>query len=309
MFDVIIVGASAAGISSAIYLLRREINPLVLGFDLGGEMVLSGEVSNYPGFGQTNGWELTQKFLEHLKFYGSEPILGIRVTKLSKTEKGFLIEGWQDKEDNHIGYEAKSVIIASGAHPRELGIPGEKELRGKGVSYCTVCDGPLFKDKVTVTIGGGDSANESGIMMNEIARKHYVLTKNPDMKGDPSLIKRLKESKNVEIIMNGKTAKILGNEFVKGIEYQDLISGEIKTVEAEGVFVHIGMIPNSDFVMPEIDRNERGEIVIDKFCKTNIPGMFAAGDVTDIQYKQIGIAVGQGICAGLSCVDYLNKQS
>ncbi|MEW5805123.1 MAG: FAD-dependent oxidoreductase [Patescibacteria group bacterium] len=307
MFEVIIIGASAAGISSAIYLSRRGIKPLILGFELGGEMALSGEVGNYPGFGQTNGVELTEKFLSHLRQYQAEPVLGVKITGLKKADDGFTVEGWKDSEANQVKYQAKAVIIASGAHPRELNVPGEKELRGKGVSYCTVCDGPLFKDKVVVIIGGGDSANEAGIMMNEIAQKTYLITKNPEMKGDPSLIRRLKESKNVEIIPKAMTEKILGDGFVSGIEYKDLSSGETKTIQAQGVFIHIGMIPNSDFVMPELAKNERGEIIIDKFCRTNLPGVFAAGDITDVQYKQIGIAVGQGICAGLSAVDYLNK--
>lgn len=307
MTEVIIIGASAAGISAAIYLLRRGIQPLILGFTLGGEMALSGEVGNYPGFGHTSGIELTEKFLAHLKSYGAEPVLGVKVTAVEKGENGFVVSGWKDEEKNRVSYQTKSVIIASGAHPRELNVPGEKEWRGKGVSYCTVCDGPLFKGKTVAIIGGGDSANEAGIMMNEIAEKVYVLTKNPEMKGDLSLIKRLKASKNVEIIPNALTTRIFGETLVSGLEYRDLLSGETKTLAVQGVFIHIGMIPNSEFVMPELARNERGEIIIDKFCRTNLPGIFAAGDVTDVPYKQIGIAVGQGICAGLSAVDYLNK--
>lgn len=309
MEQVIIIGASAAGISSALYLARRGIMPFLIAYNLGGEMALSGEVGNYPGFGNTNGWELTQKFLAHAKLYSVEPVLGLEVKKISRIGNGFLIKAWQGEGKREISYKARTVIIASGSHPRELNVLGEREFRGKGVSYCTVCDGPLFKNKTTVTIGGGDSASESGIMMNEIASKAYVVTKNPEMKGDPSLIRRLKESPNVEIIFNALTTRIFGDEFVKGIEYKDLITGDLKTISAEGVFIHIGMVPNADFVMPELKRNQQGEIVIDKLGRTNIPGVFAAGDVTDTPYKQIGIAVGQGITAALSCVDYLNKLS
>ena len=307
VFDTVIIGASAAGISSAIYLLRRGITPLILGYDLGGEMALSGEVGNYPGLGMTDGYALTKKFLAHLKQYGAEPVLSVRVTGLEKSGNNFLIKGWQGTQDNLVSYHAKSVIIASGSHPRELGVPGEKELRGKGVSYCTVCDGPLFKDKNTVTIGGGDSASESGIMLNEIAAHHYVLTKNSEMKGDTSLINKLRSLPKVSSITNALTIRILGNEFVTGLEYQDAATKELKQIEVQGVFIHIGMIANADFVMPELEKNRAGEIVVDKYCKTNLPGIFAAGDVTDVQYKQIGVAVGQGICAALSCVDYLNK--
>ena len=293
IFDTVIIGVSAAGISSAIYLLRRGIKVLLLGYDLGGEMALSGEIGNYPGLGMTEGYALTEKFLAHLKLYGAEPTLSVKVTAVEKTSQGFTIKGWQGTTDNLINYQAKTVIIASGSHPRELGVSGEKELRGQGLSYCTLCDGPLFKDKVTITIGGGDSASESGIMMNEIASQHYVLTKNPEMKGDASLIARLKSSAKVKIVPNALTAKILGDGFVSGIEYQDSQTGEVKQLQAQGVFVHIGMIPNADFAPKELEKNQIGEIVIDKYCRTNLPGVFAAGDVTDVTYKQIGIAVGQ----------------
>ncbi len=302
MFDVIIIGASAAGASAAIYLARRNTNFKMLGFDFGGEMALSGEVGNYPGFGMTNGIELSQKFLEHLKIYNINPELGSKISSLEKKDGVFIVKF------NGSEYRAKSVIIATGSHPRELGVPGEKELRGKGLSYCTVCDGPLFQDKDAVIIGGGDSASEAGIMMNEIARQVHVLTINPEMKGDTSLTKRLSSLAKVKLITNAQTTEILGDGFVSGVEYKDLKTGETKTIQAEGVFVHIGMIPNTDFVkIPELKFNELGEVIIEKSCQTNVPGLFAAGDLTDVRYKQIGIAVGQGICAALSSVDYLNK--
>jgi thioredoxin-disulfide reductase len=302
MYDVIILGASAAGASAAIYLARRNINFKMLGFDFGGEMALSGEVGNYPGFGMTNGVELSQKFSEHLKVCSIKPELGSKVSSLEKQGHLFIVKF------NGSEYRAKSIILATGAHPRELGVPGEKELRGKGLSYCTVCDGPLFQDKNVVIIGGGDSASEAGIMMNEIARQVHVLTINPEMKGDASLMKRLSSLPKVKLIPSAQTTKVTGNGFVSGVEYKDLKTGETKTIQTEGVFVHIGMIPNTDFVkIPELNLNELNEIVIDKSCQTNVPGLFACGDLTDIRFKQIGIAVGQGICAALSSVDYLNK--
>ncbi len=309
MIPVLIIGSSAAGASAAIYLARRNISFVMVGSDFGGEMAQSGEVSNYPGCGQTNGVELSDKFLEHVKLYGVEPELGVRITSLAKTDKGFLAKGWKDDPAHAVSYEASSVIVATGSHPRELGIPGEKEFRGKGVSYCTVCDGPLYKNKTVVTIGGGDSANESGIMMNDIAKHAYVLTKNPDMKGDRSLIARVKAGTNTTVVPNAVTSRIVGTDFVTAVEYKDALTGESKIIEAQGVFIHIGMIPNAEFVMPDLARTVSGEIKIDALGKTNVPGLFAAGDVTDMPYKQIGIAAGQGIIAALSCVDFLNKQA
>ncbi len=307
MIPVLIIGSSAAGASAAIYLARRNVSFALVGTDFGGEMAQSGEVGNYPGTGQTNGVALSDKFLEHVKLYGIEPELGVRITSLEKTDKGFLAKGWKDDPNNAVSWEAQSVIIATGSHPRELGVPGEKEFRGKGVSYCTVCDGPLYRNKTVVTIGGGDSASESGIMMNDIATHAYVLTKNPDLKGDVSLIARVKSGKNTTVVSYAATTKIIGTDFVTAVGYKDIATGEEKIIETQGVFIHIGMIPNAEFVMPDLARTASGEIKIDALGKTNIPGLFAAGDVTDMPYKQIGIAAGQGIAAALSCVDFLNK--
>jgi alkyl hydroperoxide reductase subunit AhpF len=306
MDDVIVIGGSAAATAAGIYLARRKMKFRIVAREWGGEVATSGEIGNYPGFPSTNGIELSETFLEHLKSYGVEPELGVRVTSLRKERDGrFVIEA--EKDGAAVTYEAKAVIVATGSRPRELNVPGEKEFRGKGVSYCTVCDGPLFKDKVVVTIGGGDSANESGIMMNEIAKKVYVLTKNPDMKGDPSLVTRLKAGKNVVVIPNAVTTRILGDRFVTGVEYEDAVTKERKTIAAEGVFVHIGMIPNVEFLPSDIAKNQIGELVIDKNGMTSIPGIFAAGDLTEIPFKQIGIAVGQGIVAALAAVTYVNK--
>ncbi len=307
MVPVLIIGVSTAGCSAAIYCTRRGMKPLLAGVDFGGEMALSGEVGNYPGFGTTNGIELVQKFSDHIKMYDIEPELGVRITSLRQIENGFVAQGWKGSPENVVNYEARSVIIATGTHPRELSVAGEKEFRGKGLSYCTVCDGPLFKNKTTVTIGGGNSANESGLMLADIASHAYVMTKNQAMKGDVLLIERLKNHPNVMIIPNAFITKIIGADFVSAVEYKDATSGEIKTIDAQGVFVHIGMIANADFVMPELERTPQGEIIADSLCKTNIPGIFAAGDVTNFPYRQLGIASGQGIVAALSCVDYLNK--
>lgn len=306
MDDVIVIGGSAAATAAGIYLARRKMKFRIIALEWGGEVATSGEISNYPGFVSTDGIELSKKFLEHLRSYGIEPELGVRVTAVKKGDGGdFLVAA--EKDGKAITYRAKAVIVATGSRPRELNVPGEKEFRGKGVSYCTVCDGPLFKNKVVVTIGGGDSANESGIMLNEIAKKVYVLTKNPDMKGDPSLVTRLKSAKNVTIIPNANTTRIFGDQFVRGVEYEDAVTKEKKIIEAEGVFIHIGMIPNTQFLPPEVKKNPYGELTIDQNCMTSIPGLFAAGDLTEIAFKQIGIAVGQGIIAALAAVTYVNK--
>ncbi len=203
-------------------------------------------------------------------------------------------------------YTARTVIIATGVHPRELGVPGEKEFRNKGVSYCTVCDGPLFSGKIVATIGGGNSVLESALMLSDIASQIYVINKNATFKGDQILIDNLNQKKNVEIVYSVNTMEITGSSFVSGLKYKDS-NGTEKELAVEGVFVHIGMIPNSALVPDGIEKNNFGEIMVNKNCETNIPGLYAAGDVTDVPHKQIVIAAGMGTCALLSAVNYLNR--
>ncbi|MFZ8848014.1 MAG: NAD(P)/FAD-dependent oxidoreductase [Minisyncoccia bacterium] len=302
IYDSIIIGASAAGISSAIYLKRRGINFLILAKDIGGEMALSGIVDNYPGIPKTTGLELTKKFKEHLESYGIE-VINEEVIKLDKNNDIFVI--FTNKNNT---YYSKTVIIATGSKPKKLNIPGEEEFYHKGVSYCSVCDMPLFKDKVVAIIGGGNSALEAGLMAADICKYAYIINKNPSFKGDKVLIEQLEKKENIKIIYNALTQEIYGDKFVKGIKYLDTISNTIQDINVDGVFIHIGMKPNSEFIPDSWNvKNTYGEIIINKLCETNITGLFAGGDVTDIPFKQIGIAVGHGIICALSTVNYLNK--
>lgn len=302
IYDSIIIGASAAGISSAIYLKRQGLDFLVITKDIGGEMALSGIVENYPGFVKTTGVELTQAFENHLKSYEITPIFD-EVVSLKKENNIFIV-----KTVNSDEYYSKTVIVASGAKPKKLNVPGEEKFYNKGISYCSVCDLPLFKNKIVAIIGGGNSALESGIMANNICQKAYIINKNPKFKGDKILIEEIKKKEKVEIIYNALTQEIYGNQFVEGIKYLDLNTNEIKDLKVDGVFIHIGLKPNSEFVPDDWGiKNNYGEIIVDKFCQTSIPGFFAAGDVTDFPHKQIGVAVGQGIAVGLGVINYLNK--
>jgi thioredoxin-disulfide reductase len=302
IYDSIIIGASAAGISSAIYLKRRGINFLILAKDIGGEMALSGTVDNYPGIPKTTGLELTKKFKEHLESYGIE-VINEEVIKLYKNNDLFVIS-----TNKNNTYYSKTVIIATGSKPKKLNIPGEEEFYHKGVSYCSVCDMPLFKDKVVAIIGGGNSALEAGLMAADICKYAYIINKNPSFKGDKVLIEQLERKENIKIIYNALTQEIYGDKFVKGIKYLDIVSNTIQDINVDGVFIHIGMKPNSEFIPDSWNvKNTYGEIIINKLCETNVTGLFAGGDVTDIPFKQIGIAVGHGIICALSTVNYLNK--
>lgn len=306
IYDLIIIGGSASATGAGIYAARRKLNFKIMTLEWGGEVARSGEIGNWPGLIQTEGFELAMEFRQQLDALGVTIAEGTKVIKITKAGNIFQLHCQQD---NHQTIErSKTVIIGTGVHPRELNVAGEKKFRNKGVSYCTVCDGPLYKNKVVATIGGGNSANESGIMMAAIAKKVYVLTINPDMQGEQILIDKLKSASKVEIIPHAETTKILGDQFVTALEYNDTISSQLRRLAVDGIFVHIGMIPNSDFIGDDlVDKDPLGQIVVNKFMETKTPGLFAAGDVVDLPYQQIAIATGHGVTAALRAIDYLNK--
>lgn len=301
-YDLIIIGGSAAGAAGAIYAVRRGLNVLVIAKDLGGEVATSGDVDNWLGIKHTTGIELSEVFAEHLKSYKPEILEGYLVTKLEKRGEGQFVVTTDDGKE----YRAKAVIVATGVHSRELGVPGEKEYRLKGISYCTVCDGPLFRDKIVVTIGGGNSALESALMMADIAKQVTVVNKNAQFKGEQVLIDNLKTKKNVAIIYEALTTDFLGDTFAKGLHYTDK-AGQSHELKFDGSFVHIGQVPNSGLLPPGVKLNEFKEIPVDRHGATTVPGIFAAGDVTDTPHKQIIIAAGMGATAALSAVQYIDR--
>lgn len=313
LLDLVIIGAAAAGSSAAIYAARRNLNFIVVAKDIGGEVALSGEVENWPGTPKISGIDLAQNFHDHMKKYNVKIDQGFFVTSIKREEKYHIVTA-ETSTGEKKEYHTKAVIVASGIHPRELQIPKEKELRGRGVTYCTVCDGPLFPDKTTTTIGAGNAALESALMMAGISKKVYLVTKYPDTKetnggfprGENILIDKVKKLKNVEIIYNALTEEIVGDTMVTGIKYTDTVSHEKKDLEVQGVMVHVGMTPNSDFVTCG-EKNKIGELIVNTRCQTNCPGIFAAGDVTDVPFKQIAISAGQGVTAALSAIEYINK--
>lgn len=304
MFDLVIIGASAAGISAAIYAARRNLKFLIVTGDVGGEVATSGEIENYPGFKHTDGIELTQKLQEQLDYYKVRIEQPVRVQKISRVDGGFRVAAHTVSTEKH--WDARSVIIATGIHPKSLPVPGEPKLRGHGITYCTTCDGPLFRGKVVATIGGGNSALESALFLAEICPKVYALNKNAHFKGETTLIEKVQSHPKIQILPEVQTTNVLGEQQTEGVEYQDKEGHAHVLGDVRGVFVHIGQLPNSGFVGPEVQKNGLGEIIVDKFCRTNVPGLFAAGDVTDVPFKQIAIATGEGVKAALSAVSYLN---
>lgn len=307
MHDLVIIGGAAAGSAAAVYAARRKLDFIMVSEDFGGEVANSGEVWNYPGFAETTGMELVDAFKGHLEANDVKPELGVRINTIEQREdKTFSLAG--TKGSDEVQYETKAVIVATGVHPRHLGIPGEEAYRGKGVSYCSTCDGPLFRNKKVVTIGGGNSALESSLMLAEIADHVTVINIHDAFKGEQVLIDKVMNNEKITTIFQAETAKIEGEMLVKSLTYKDVPSGEEKTIETDGVFVHIGWVPNSDLVPEGVKRNKWGEIEINLKAETSMEGLYAAGDVTNIPFKQIAIATGQGVTAALSAIEYLNKQ-
>lgn len=331
MLDLLIIGGSAAATTAGIYGIRRGLNLKIITKDFGGEVITSGEIGNWPGDGMTDGITLADKFRKHLEHYKVIIEEGVEVEKITKqedpstplgaggyfcisTKKGSAVgmAGEKMPDDQQGGlkcdYTAKAIIVTTGVHPRELGIPGEKEFRNKGVSYCSTCDMPLFTGKTVAVVGGGNSALESALMGVDICKKVYVINKNAIFKGDDVLIQKLTsyQKDKVEIIYEVGTKEIVGDKFVNGLKYSDK-SGAEHEIKVDGIMVHIGMVPNSQIVPDNVEKNPFGEIKVNTRCETNIPGLYAAGDVSDVPFKQIVIAAGQGCTATLSAVRYLNS--
>lgn len=306
MYDLIIIGGSAAGTSAAIYAARAKLNFKIVAEDLGGEVINSGGVDNYLGFNETTGVELSQKFCAQLDHNQINVEVGFEVQQVMKLDQGYRVIG-RDASLKTIEYESKTVILASGVRPRYLNVPGEKELYQKGLSYCTTCDGPLFKNKIVTTIGGGNSALESILMMRNLATRVYSINKNPEFKGEQVYIDKVKADPKVELIHDAATVQIIGDGKVTAVEYTDKASGRLQRVDTDAVFVHIGIIPNTEMVKDLGILDPAGFVIADQLMASKLPGLFAAGDVVNIPYNQIIIAAGQGAIASLAAQTYLHR--
>ncbi len=305
MYDLIVLGGSVAGVTSAIYAVRRKLNILLITPELGGEIATTTEIENWPAENKISGWEFTQKMESQLKYNNVPLLLGQKVIKIEPQENFFTIQT-KDLADKEYTYETETVIVATGVHPRHLGVPGEEEFFHKGVTYCATCDAPLFKNKVVAVVGGGNSALTSALMLGELATEVYLLNVNPELRGEAVLIEKVKANSKIKILTEVTTQKIIGEKSVSALEYKDKNSETI-TLPIQGIFVHIGLSPNADFI-DCVEKNKFGEIMVDRAGRTNTPGIFAAGDVTDVPYKQIVIAAGMGSLATLTAIDYLNKK-
>lgn len=296
MYDLIIIGAGPAGITASIYAARKKMDLLVISEDIGGQTAISGSIENYTGYQFITGPELTAKFEEHLRQFGITLKEGEAVGNIQKT--GNIIKITTDKG----AYEARAVIIASGAKSRQLNVPGEKEFKNKGLTYCATCDAPLFKGRDVAVIGGGNSGLDATLQLMKIAKFIYLINIAPSLTGDPVMQEKVLASKMVKVMNNTQVTAILGDNFVSAIKVKQGAKEEVLAVG--GVFVEIGLIPNSEFAH-ELEKNKAGEIIVNFSNETNIPGIFSAGDVTNVPEKQIIIAAGEGSKACLSAFRYL----
>ena len=299
MYDLIIIGAGPAGITAAIYAIRKKLNLLLISKDIGGQTAWSGNIENYTGYQFITGPELTSKFEEHMRKYDMPLKEGEEVVDIKKTGDSIIVKTNKDT------YEAKTVIIASGKRSRELNVPGEKEFKNRGLTYCATCDGPIFAKKNVAIIGGGNSALDAALQLMRIAAHVYLINIVARLTGDAVMIEKVRASKDVSIMNNTKVLGIIGDKMVRSIKVEQ--EDKAQDLPVEGVFVEIGLIPNSHFAS-DVDKNSLGEIKVDSFNKTNIPGIFAAGDVTDVPEKQIIIAAGEGSKAALTAFRYLSQR-
>lgn len=298
--DVIIIGAGPAGLSAGVYCARKMLDTLVVSQNVGGQATWSWEVENYLGYQLISGVELAERFREHLENFPVELREGRTVTSLAVAPPG---EGFAVTTDRDGEAKGRAVIVASGKVPRMLGVPGEKEYRGRGVAYCSTCDAPLFRNRRVAVVGGGNSALDAALQLSGIAERVFVITNEPALGGDEIRRRQVLASPVVEVLYSTQVSSITGERFVKGLTYRG--EGEEGTLEVEGVFIEIGSVPSTSFLPPEVALNELDEVVVDSNNRTSVPGLFAAGDVTDVIEKQIIIAAGEGAKAALSAYAWL----
>ncbi|PJW13825.1 MULTISPECIES: alkyl hydroperoxide reductase subunit F [unclassified Geobacillus] len=298
-FDVLVVGGGPAGAAAAIYAARKGIRTGIVAERFGGQILDTLAIENFISVKYTEGPKLAASLEEHVKQYDVDVMSSQRAKRLEKKD---LIEV---ELENGAVLKSKTVIIATGARWRNLGVPGEDEFKNKGVAYCPHCDGPLFEGKHVAVIGGGNSGVEAAIDLAGIASHVTLLEFAPELKADAVLQNRLYSLPNVTVIKNAQTTEITGTDKVNGLTYIDRETGEEHHIELQGVFVQIGLVPNTEWLEGTVERNRFGEIIVDKRGATSLEGVFAAGDCTDSAYKQIIISMGSGATAALSAFDYL----
>ncbi|HHW68277.1 MAG: thioredoxin reductase [Epulopiscium sp.] len=299
MYDMIIIGAGPAGMAAAIYAGRAKLNAIMFEKEFpGGQVTKTYEVANYPGIADVIGPDLALKMQAHAKEYGIEPIVE-EVIEIDVNDK------IKKVKTNKNTYEARTLLLGMGATWRELGVPGEKKLKARGVSYCATCDGAFFNGKNTVVVGGGNTGVEDAILLAKFSPKVYVIQDLPQLTAQKILQDTLFSLDNVEVFTNHQVLEILGEDSVQGIKIKNKETGEQRVLDVEGVFVAVGMTPNSELVKGKVEINEWGYIKANENCETNIPGVYAIGDIRDKKLRQIITATADGAIAVSAAEKYI----
>lgn len=301
LFDVIVVGAASAGLTAALYAARQNLKTLVITKDVGGQALLTDHIENYPGFPVIGGFELMSKFEELAKSFGAQFVYDEVISVKEREGVCFVVKTLNAE------YETCALVLAFGKTPRDLGVPGEEKLKGKGVSYCAICDGPLFKKKVVAVAGSDGPALDGAILLSGLAAKVYLIHTWEKPLGDEETLADLKKTPNVEFVPFSRVVEVLGEQNVTGVLVEHSGTKERKEVRVDGLFVEMGYVAKTDFVKDLVRLNGRNEIEVDANCATSHAGVFAAGDVTDVPFKQAVISAGQGAIAALSAYNHIQR--
>ncbi|KYK25626.1 hypothetical protein AYK26_05805 [Euryarchaeota archaeon SM23-78] len=299
MYDVIIIGAGFAGYSAALYAARYNLKTLIIAKVPGGAIVVSNEVENYPGFKKITGLELMNKFEEHAKAFGAELVVD-EVIGIIKQDKVFKVETKQNKV-----YKGKTVILGMGTDRKKLGVRGSNEFEGKGVHYCAICDAVFYKGKIVAVVGGSSSAAHAAILLSKLAKQVYIIYRREKLRSEPILAKQIEETNNIDVIYKTNIVGIKGSKFVEKAVLDTEYKGK-KELKLDGVFVEIGSVPSSAIAKElGVKLTESRNIIINESCETNVKGVFAAGDVTNVVLKQGVVAASQGAIAATSAYAYI----
>ncbi len=305
MYDLIIIGGGPAGITAGVYAARKRLKTLILTQDIGGQMAWSSDVENYPGFSMISGADLVEKFENHIEQF--RDVLELRLTNKGVTEIDKNKTYFSVKTGEGISEHSRSVIIAGGRVPKSLGIKGEKEFLNRGVSYCAWCDGPIFKNKDIAIIGGGNSALDTAINIERSVKSIVMINPTSELTGDKILIDKVTNAQDIRVLNNTEIISINGDKFVNSITVKPVDKDKPEDLKLSGVFIEIGSIPATDYLKSLLKLNDRGEIVVDKYNMSSVEGLYAAGDITDIEEKQIVTAAGEGAKAAIMASKYIAR--
>ena len=299
-YDMLVIGAGPAGLNAALYAIRKGMKVGIIAGRIGGQVLDTSSVENYLGFKFETGMDLMHAFEEHVKEYKVPMNSDELVTEIIDGDLKTI------KTDAGKSYLTKTIVLATGSKPRQLGVPGETEYLGRGVAYCAICDGPLFEGREVIVAGGGNSAVEAAIDLSKIASK-VKLVHRSQFRADQILVDKLQSIENVEIFLETQITEVKGEMMMTHVVALDKKSGETIDIKSDGLFVEIGYLPKSEVFAGVVELTDRGEVVVNDKCETNVPGIFAAGDVTTVPYKQIIISASEGAKAALTANEYINK--